>query len=392
MSFDVGIIGGGLMGLACARELAQRGATVAVFDRGQPGREASWAGAGMLGAQCEAARYPPSVTGDGAAAQQAMFEMCLRSRATYPDYGAALLEETGIDVELLLPATEGNDWRAAGMDYIATVPGDPTPERLLEQRALGQRVDNKPLAALVVPPLTAAGASYIHLPDEGQVENRRLVEALEAAARRAGAAIYAGHTVDAVRADDSRITGVVVSGDEVSCGQVLLCAGAWSGPSAHEGGIAGLPPECRPQVRPVAGQIVMVRSRALRRILYSSNAYLVPRRDGRLLIGATMEEVGFEKRTTPEAAERLLREARRLVPDLAGAPVEGHWSGLRPGSRDGLPILGATPLGGLFIATGHFRNGILLTPVTAEILADCMLEGAETPHHFRVDRFAAQPV
>jgi glycine/D-amino acid oxidase-like deaminating enzyme len=166
----------------------------------------------------------------------------------------------------------------------------------------------------------------------------------------------------------------------VSCDKLLLCAGAWSGEDVWP---LPLP------VRPVAGQMLVLQAaQRVKSVIYSESVYLVPRRDGRLLVGATVEDVGFRKAVTPSGTQALLDGARGLVPELADCAIVEQWAGLRPYSSDGLPILGATPLRNFYVATGHGRNGILLTPITAKLMANCILNNVEPPEAFSPGRFS----
>lgn len=377
MRFDVGVIGGGVIGLACAWRLAQAGAQVAVFERGQVGREASWAAAGMLAAQCEIAHYPPATDAAEHTSQEAMFDLCLQSRALYPAFADELMAATGLDIELSLKAHARGDWRVPGILYCQDAPG-------LSQYPSDPHAANVPAReALCTPALGTMPPGAVWLADEGQVENRKLVTALRAAAVQSGAQLYPCSPVKNLRLQSGRVMGFSTSQHEVECARVLLCAGAWSG------GIAGLPEPCRPPVKPVAGQMIalQVGQGNLRCIVYSREIYLVPRRDGRVLVGATMEDRRFHKQVTVAGVTGLLAAAKTLLPGLANCPITAQWAGLRPGTPDGLPILGRTALENLYVATGHFRNGILLTPITAQLMADCILAGQDAPTSFSIERF-----
>jgi glycine oxidase ThiO len=353
---DVAVIGGGVIGLACAWRLAQSGAQVHLFERGQIGQEASHAAAGMLAAQCEAAVHPPLFQ-DEYSARSAFFELCLQSRALYPSFASELLEATGIDVELSLRNASTSDWREPGILFVGEN-DDSAFTEFEEQRADGMVAEDAQFHS----------QRALWLSDEGQVENRRLVTALKDACQKSGVRL---HEYSPRQLHEAR----------EQFNMVLLCGGAWS-TSITEADFPSV------QVRPVAGEVLAARpSTPLQRIIYSRDVYLVPRRDGRVLIGATMIERGFDKTPTPTAREYLLQAACRLLPQVAEWKIEDHWSGLRPTSADGLPILGSTLQENVFIATGHFRNGILLTPLTAQLMADCMLNGNEPPPEFSLRRF-----
>lgn len=391
MKFDVGIIGGGVIGLACAWRLAQAGARVGVFERGVVGREASWAAAGMLAAQCEAAHHPPTGDQSTLSARQAMFDLCLQSRTIYPSFAHELFEASGIDIELSLRGAQSTfnnpgDWRTPGILYVQTRENDLIFRTFSRQREAGCAVENAP---------DFAGHRAMWLPDEGQVDNRRLVRALRLACERSGVEIYeksdakihvsALHNVDlrnSARKLHCQVGGLSFNHAFIRCGKVLLCAGAWSKRQYPLSRFLQLP------VKPLAGEIIAVRAgHLLPHIVYSSDAYLVPRRDGTLLIGATMVQRGFDKSTTEAAKTQLFHAASKVVPEIASCEIVDHWAGLRPVSPDSLPILGAAQLQNFYVATGHGRNGILLTPITAQLMADCILNDQAVPSAFSMDRF-----
>lgn len=385
MNYDIGIIGGGVIGLSCAWRLAQGGARVALFERGAVGREASHAAAGMLAAQCEMAHHPPRVDGcDDAASTRAaaMFELCLRSRARYPDFAEELRAATGHDIELDLRGT--HSWlRPLGITYIAKNADDIAISAFESQRERGLSV--APIDDSIRQWLPGIGdfQHAFYLADEGAVDNRKLVAALHEAASRAGVSLHENTEVRGVQSDDFGAR-IKTAQETFSCGQVLLCAGAWSGQ---------LPTPLAPLLRgvqPIGGQMLCLKS-DLGTVLYSSDVYLVPRRDGRLLVGATIEAPGFRGQNRGDATvagtRQLLRAACELLPELKDAPLLNSWAGLRPGTPDGLPILGKTPVKNLFVATGHYRNGILLTPQTAQIMARCLLQNEDAPPAFSVERF-----
>lgn len=361
------------MGLACAWRLAQAGARVAVFERGAVGREASWAAGGMLAAQCEAAHHPPS--GGDLAMHEAMFSLCLQSRALYPQFLAELLAASGREVEFSLNQAQIGDSRTPGILYVCRNEDDPAPAAFAAQKASGHGVEARLFNALPA----------FWLPQEGQVENRQLVPALKAAAENAGVSLFEHEPILAYEADGESHS--LRSANRVAlCENVLLCAGSWSAQ------IENWPRQATPPVAPVKGEVIAVRmTEPPPHVIYSANSYIIPRRDGRVLIGATMELAGFDKQTHPANAQELLRQAAQLWMHWAGTSIQEHWAGLRPGTPDGLPILGKTPIPGLFVASGHFRNGILLTPITAQLLTCCILNGGDVDHHFGIHRFASEP-
>ncbi len=382
--FDVGIIGGGVIGLSCAWRLAQAGAKVAIFERGEIGREASWAAAGMLAAQCEAAHHPPSDDESSTRSRAAMFSLCLQSRAMYASFADELFDATGVDIELSITGHKRNDWRTPGILYVQTRDDDAAIANLAAQHDVGRVTKNTPSPFDFAPTVKFRHLQLqervLWLPDEGQVENRKLTTALREAAIRYGVVIRQSLPVKSVKIENERVVLLQTSHESVFCERVLLCAGAWSSR------IKNLPINCIPSVLPIAGQMISLRGK-LPFVAYSSDVYLVPRRDGRLLVGATVEQSGFQKRATVQGCLQLLEAARRLKPDLNDHTIEEHWCGLRPATPDGLPILGKTPLENFHVATGHFRNGILLAPITAKLMTDCIINGVEPPREFGIERF-----
>jgi glycine oxidase len=353
-SYDVAVIGGGVIGLACAWRLAQRGARIKLFERGAIGREASHAAAGMLAAQCEAAVHPPSSQREYSG-REAFFNLCLQSRALYAGFAAELLEVSGCDIELSLKGAPTTDWRAPGILYVSNGNDDETLQHFEAQHTRGLSREYS----------RHGDARAVWLGDEGQVDNRKLVAALKNACEKTGVTL---HENSPLNLEDAQQIGE----------KVLICGGAWSSQIA---------PEFPLSVRPVAGEVLSARPlQKLDRVLYSRDVYLVPRRDGRVLIGATMEERGFDKSISNSARQMLLEAADALVSGAKDWIIEEHWAGLRPASADGLPILGKTNLENVFVATGHFRNGILLTPITSQIIADCMTKSAAAPAAFSIER------
>ncbi|MBV9867462.1 MAG: glycine oxidase ThiO [Abitibacteriaceae bacterium] len=386
MRYDVGIIGGGVIGLACAWRLAQAGAQVAVFERGQVGHEASWAAAGMLAPQCEMMHYPPQRVAQ--AKRKAMFGLCHQSREMYRAFADELLAATGIDIELSLQGHSQSDWRIPGILYVLEAGDKAAIAAIREKFPASQFIasgspEAPDFGSLLSSRPFVKQDDALWLPDEGQVENRRLVRALHMAITKVGVQIHQQESIERVRVEGSRITSLINSEREVQCAHVLLCAGAWSGQ------IQGLPRECLPPIKPIAGQIIALHEKinAIRSIVYSRHCYVVPRRDGHLLIGATMEDTGFEKSVTVGGVTQLLGAATALIPALSHSSITDQWAGLRPGTPDGLPVLGRTAMENLYVATGHFRNGILLTPVTAKLMADCLLKDVEPPAEFSLQRF-----
>ena len=366
----VAIIGAGVVGLGIAWRLASR-AEVLLFDRGKAGMGASHAAAGMLAACCEA---EPG--------EEALVSLGRDSQARWPGFAEELLRGSGIDVEL----------RREGTLVLALTADD--------QAEIGHRLDFQQKLGLPLEWLSAAAtrarephlagkiAGAVFSPQDHQVDNRKLAAALRIAAEAAGAQIYEQRAVAEIAVQAGRAAGVVLEdGTRVAADRVVLAAGAWSR------GIGGLPPDRRPPVRPVKGQMLALRMDAaaplLTHVLWAPGAYLVPRRDGRLIVGATVEEKGFDENVTAGGMLTLLEAAWRAIPAIEDLSVEEIWVGHRPGSRDDAPILGRGPLENLFYATGHHRNGILLAPVTADAMARLILDDVVEPaiRPFGLERF-----
>jgi len=364
---DVAIIGGGIMGSAIALRLCQRGIGVTVIERGIPGAEASSAAAGILGPQMEAEGPGP------------LLELGLKSRALYPALAAELRELTGIDV--------GYD-RSGVLAVVFDEAGEAAlSARRAWQLARGLRVESLSgeAARAREPALAPAVRAALAFTDDAQVVARELARAFSQAAAGAGARFLTGRYVRRVLTDNGSVTGVELDGDVLPAAVVVVAAGSWSG--LVEG--AGVPPTV---VRPARGQLVSIETRPplFRHVVSAPGGYLVPRRDGTVLAGSTVEMAGFRKEVTVGGLAAILTLARTVIPALADAPVTASWSNFRPFTEDHLPVLGATRVRGLVLATGHFRNGILLAPITAQAIAELIATG-QAPIDlapFAIERFA----
>jgi glycine oxidase len=368
----VAVIGAGVIGLGIGRELARAGCRVTAWERARAGRGASWAAAGMLSPLTEARLV-----------ESQLVKLGLESARLYPEWVEELERESGLEV----------GYRRDGALKVALDRDDEGDLKHLyeTQRRLGLEVEwlrgdeAREREPLLSPRVMAA----IHCAADHQVDNRRLVEALTAAFERAGGTLREEAPVERVEVVNGRVRGVWVGGELEEAAAVILAAGCWSAQ------VVGLPEEVRPPVRPVRGQMVAVQmeeAMALQKVVWAPDAYLVPKGNGRLLIGATSEEKGFDARLTAGGLMDILRGAWEAVPAIYDLPVLETWAGLRPGSRDSAPILGKTSVEGLFLATGHFRKGILLAPVTARQVAHLVLTG-ETPETiapFGLARFAGK--
>jgi glycine oxidase len=342
-SWDAIVVGAGIIGLSLAIELNKQGLRVLVVEKGEAGREASWAAGGML-------VDFPSETPPG------LRELATASARMYPEFVHELEDESGLKIDL----------RAVGTLVLCGVETGLSPATT-QAYALPQ-----PLAALepalqiLNNPAPHQTALYIK---ERCVDPRQLTAAAVAAARHLGVDFSSGDHVLAVEVVDGKASGVRTNKTRFAAGMVVNCAGAWAGQ---------IGPHPFP-TRPVKGQMLYVAMpekelvrHVVRTMGLTPDVYLIPRSDGRMLIGTTVEEAGFDKQTVPETILKLRHAAVDLVPRLADARILEAWAGLRPGTPDGLPILGATPTPGYFVATGHFRDGILLAPATAKVMAEVM--------------------
>jgi glycine oxidase len=352
---DVVVIGAGLIGLAIAFELAERGATVRVYDRGEPGRAASWAGAGML------APYSEHIVNDS------LVRLCGSSLEEYPKFEQRVRDASNIDSRLRLNGIVHSAFSEEEFD-----------RRKRQARALNAgKVEAKILDRASVlsmePWLGAHVTGGLLVPGEGCVDNRLLGRALLAACRARGVRIVQTSELRA-ECDERRVLGVHTDLGFLTAGAIINACGAWATQ------LQGVPAPCVPAIEPIKGQMLALAapSGLVRHATWIPGGYLVPRDDGRLLVGATVESAGFDERVTAEGIHELLHATLSAAPSLGSFAVTETWSGLRPGTPDGLPFLGPTPIAGLFLACGHYRNGILLAPVTARTIADAV-EGKPTP-------------
>ncbi len=349
-NFDAVIAGGGLIGGAIALELALAGVRVAIFELGEPGREASWASAGILSPAPENPATIPLVP------------LGKASMSLYPQFVARVEEISGQQVGFRAKGTfEALFSRDAARElstHVALHHGWG-----LRAEALSAE-DARELEPALSPELEAA----VLRPDEASVDNRALTQAVLDAARKSGAEIFPHREVRGVWREKQRCAGLLLENEKVSANWTIIAAGSFSA------SIAGV--DAYAPVRPAKGQMASLRAERLKieRVLWSDKIYLVPRNDGRILAGATVEYVGFDRKVTAGALATVLSGAIELAPGLAHARVEETWAGLRPDSPDHLPILGPADIGGLLIATGHFRSGILLTPITAQLIREWVTE------------------
>jgi glycine oxidase len=349
-NYEAVIAGGGLIGGAIALELALAGVRVAIFELGEPGREASWASAGILSPAPENPATIPLVP------------LGKASMSLYPQFVARVEgisgQEVGFRAKGTVDALFSRDAARELSTHVALHHGWG-----LRAEAISA-VDARELEPALSPELEAA----VLRPDEASVDNRALTQAVLAAARKSGAEIFAHREVRGIWCEKQRCAGLLFENEKVSANWTIIAAGSFSASIAGVGTYA--------PVRPAKGQMVSLRAERLKieRVLWSDKIYLVPRNDGRILAGATVEYVGFDRKVTAGPLAKVLSGAIELAPDLAHARVEETWAGLRPDSPDHLPILGPADIDGLMIATGHFRSGILLTPITARLIREWITE------------------
>lgn len=376
---NVIIIGGGVIGLGIGWQLAKAGASVTLYERARAGRAASWAAAGMLAPLAEAHTEEPE-----------LLKLGCHSLALYPHW----VKELEADADMSI------GYREEGTLIVGLEPDDTHQLRHLytSQQQLGLDVEWLPGrdAREIEPALSPRVTAAIRCTEDRQVDNRRMVTALRRAYQARGGVLHENSCVEHIEVKNGAATGVSVGEPSHSrlheADVIVLAAGPWSSQ------IEGIPEAMRPPVRPVKGQMLALQMETgitvetvIRtvRARYPMSVYLVPRTNGRLIIGATSEEMGFDTRLTAGGLFELLRGAWEAVPGVYELPILETWSGLRPGSRDNAPILGHTPIDNLIVATGHYRNGILLTPVTAYEISKLILTGEMSPTiaPFQLKRF-----
>jgi len=364
------IIGGGIIGLAIARALAQRGVGgVRVIEKHRCGQEASWAAGGILAPQVEADE------------DDDFFQLARGSRDRYPDFVADLEAESGIDLGFDTTGTIYAAFTAAEeADFHA---------RLEWQQSQGLAVEwlSGDEARRLEPCVSNQVRCALRFRNDHQIENRRLIDALLVANERRGVRLIQDCEVTALSADSGRIVGVETTNGFIPATWVVLAAGPWSS------SINSPVPLPLIDIIPVRGQMLCFKppDKFARHVIYSARGYLIPRADGRLLAGSTTEEVGFEKQVTADGRQAIRSMALEIAPGLDSFPVIEAWAGFRPRAPDGLPVIGpARSVPGLIYATGHYRNGILLAPITAELIAEAIVTGKTSPllRSFSPDRFS----
>ncbi len=349
---DTAIIGGGIIGISCALALAEAGLRVAVFDRQEPGREASWAAAGMLSPA-------PHLPGD-----ERLVALARESLRLYPEFILSIESES---------PKRANYSHQGAMELFFGADAPQERDRYVEScRSLGLEVEaiSATEARRRESAIASTARAAVFFPDEATLEPRALMEAAIEAARARGVEIFANAGVQSLTIQQGRCSAIIAGNDRIVASSVVIAAGCFSSEIFTPDSYCGQRLAPFLPTRPVRGQMLALspRDTTLARAVRSARGYLVPRGNGWIVAGSTLEEAGFDKHTTTEGLQKIRKAAVELVPGLADAEIAESWCGLRPGTPDGLPILGPVDVEGVILATGHFRNGILLAPVTARLV------------------------
>lgn len=369
-SYDVALIGGGVIGCAIAWRLASAGLKTVVIERTEPGMEASFAAGGMLAAQAES---------DPAAR---LFPLALSSRKAYPKFVLDLEQASSTNVAYrtegtMMVSLRDEDDEALESDYAAQTEAGLDVELLTDREVLD-----------LEPSINSSVRFALRFPGDHQVDNRLLVRALEQAARKAGAEFRLGTEAFEVCAEEDHVRSISTSSGSILTKNAVIAAGCWSGKLALPSPLLS-----RAGVGPVRGQMMAFSAPTsiLRSVVYSERGYVIPRSTGVIIAGSTTEYSGFTKETTDAGITTIKSAASEILPALSNLPIVEKWAGLRPGTADDLPVLGEDPIiKGLYYATGHYRNGILLTPITAQVITELILNGRTSTDisSFSVTRFA----
>jgi glycine oxidase len=363
------IIGGGIIGLSVGWQLLRQGADTEIFERGEAGKGAGWVAAGMLAPEAELGFE-----------EMRLFKLCKESLSLYPRFVEELSHDSGMEVKLdrcgslLVGFDRDDNERLRRLYMFRESVGLP-----VEWKSGSEARELEPLLS---PKCTGA----IWISDDAQTDSRNLLTALKTAFVKLGGVLYENTKVDSLVIENGIVTGLITGEDRLECSKVVIAAGAWSKQ------IGGIPENLLPPVRPVKGQIISLKMNdefKLTHAVRAPDVYFAPKSDGRLILGASVEEMGFDTNPTAGEIYRLLERGWETIPSIYDLPIESIDVGLRPGSRDHEPIIGASGIEGLYFATGHYRNGILLTPVTAYELSGWIAENrpSEILKDFQLSRF-----
>lgn len=342
MNPDFLIIGGGIIGLATAFRLAQEGAQVTIVERNIVGAESSWAGGGILSPLLPW-QYSAAVT-----------DLCDKGAARYPDWVASVEASSGLNAEY---------WNC-GMLVLPPFDADAAQTWCHQHQWRGENI----AARDCLPEIADIDALW--LPDVAQVRNPRLIKSLRGAVSALGVRILERTSVTALIRDQHHIQHVETTNGKLLAGSYITCAGAWS-----QGVLSGFPPV--KTIKPMRGQMLLFKAHPdlLKQVIYRQGVYLIPRLDGHILVGSTVEDVGFDKAILTDTRSALMNTAFELLPALRTAPLVQHWSGLRPGSPDNIPTIARHPdVENLYVNAGHFRYGVTMAPISADLIADVILE------------------
>jgi glycine oxidase len=349
-SSDIVIVGGGVIGLSLAYRLALERASVTVLEKGQIGQEASIAGAGILAPQAEMDQMSP------------LTELCVASRNLYAGFVQEFVSRTGLDIE----------FSKSGLLYVALSETEriELEKRYQWQRQFGLLVHQltRQEALQVESGLSPEVRAALFFPEEAYVDNVRLLEALKIACGLLQVRLVTGCQAISIKSEGPRIKGVNTNLGLWAAEKVIIAAGCWSS-------MIDSPLPYKVPIKPARGQLIAVKPPALflKHIVYSANGYLVPRRDGRVFLGSTVEWVGYDKNVTLEGLRHIIFWTLAIFPEMKSFALSSCWAGLRPYCEDGAPVLGSAEIEGLYFATGHFRNGLLLAPITAKLMTDLII-------------------
>lgn len=348
--YDYIIVGGGLIGMLSAHEIAGIGAKVAIIDKSQFGLESSWAGGGII-SPLYPWRYDEAIT-----------YLASWGQSRYPEFAQKLKEETGIDPEclnsglLILDLSEEEKKQAINWSA--------------KYQILMSSLSNNDCLEIEPELLHVSEQQGIWMPSVSQVRNPRFVKALKKSLQNnENIDLLEGYEVKSFIRDKNKVNGCVTSKGSIYAENIVVAGGAWSAGILNEF-------ESKPEIEPVKGQMLLFRGEPgkLKRIILSKDRYVIPRKDGHVLVGSTLEKKGFDKSTTESAKHELMLEAKRIIPAIDKMKVEKHWAGLRPGSPEGIPYIGKHPLiDNLYINSGHYRNGVVLGLASARLLTDILL-------------------